>query len=265
MVEAFVAFSLLRSVCCRNHLCELHGEARSVHHLALGITSVHTHTLDVHLGTSSVEVLVLQFAEVAAVDGVSPLAAELLDVEVVGTHSDFFVGVEGDAYVAMLHFVVVAQPAHCLHNLSDTCLVVGTEQSGSVGNDDVLADVSLQLRELCRRTDDTFRENDVAAVVILYDAWADIRSTAVGRRVVVRDEANRRNVLLRVCLQRSIDVALLVHLNVAHALALKLLFQILGEDELLRCARHGLRLLARLRIELCVFKKSFGNIHLVVY
>ena len=180
MVEAFVAFCLLRCVGGRNHLGKLYSQARSVYHLALGITSVHTYALDVHLGTRSVEVLVLQLTEVAAVDSVSPLAAELLDVEVVGTHSDFFVGVETDANVAVLHFVVVAQPAHCLHNLSDTGLVVSAEQSGSVGNDDILADVCLQLRELCRRADDAFRENDVAAVVVLYDARADVRSTAVG-------------------------------------------------------------------------------------
>ena len=48
----------------------------------------------------------------------------------------------------------------------------------------------------------------------------------------MRDETDGRDVLLHVGFQRGVDIALLVHLHIAQTFALKLLFQILGEDEL---------------------------------
>ena len=65
----------------------------------------------------------------------------------VGAHADFFVGVEAHADVAVLYLVVVAQPAHGLHDFSNTSLVVGTEQRVAVGHDEVLSFVGKQLRE----------------------------------------------------------------------------------------------------------------------
>ena len=76
------------------------------------------------------------------------------------------------------------------------------------------------------------------------------------------DESYGRDVLLGVGLERSVDVALLVHLNIIESLALKFLFEVLGENELLGSARHCSRLLARLRVELGIVQKSFCNVHL---
>ena len=75
-----------------------------------------------------------------------------------GTHTDFLVGIESHAYVAMLNLLVVAQIAHCLNNLGNTRLVVGTEQSVSVGYDKILTNVIEQLGEFLRRGDDALRE-----------------------------------------------------------------------------------------------------------
>ena len=79
--RSLVTFGLFRSFCLRNHVLEFHSQSACVDHLALGITCMHAHALDVDLGSSSIEVLVFQVAQVAAVDGVSPVAAELLYIE----------------------------------------------------------------------------------------------------------------------------------------------------------------------------------------
>ena len=105
----------------------------------------------VDFGRGRVEVFELKVAKVAAIHRVSPLAAELLDVEVVGSHAYFLVRVEAHTYVAVLHFVVVPEPAHSLHNLCNARLVVSTQQGVPVGDYDVLTLVGKKLREfLCR-------------------------------------------------------------------------------------------------------------------
>ena len=111
---------------------------------------MHAYALDVNLCTGCVEVLVLKFAQVAAIDSISPLATKLLHIEVVSTHTNLLVWIKSHANIAMLNLVMVAQPAHSLNNLGYASLVVGSEQSGSIGNDNVLADVSLKFWEFGR-------------------------------------------------------------------------------------------------------------------
>ena len=109
---------------------------------------MHAHTLDLDLGTSGIEVLVFEVAQVAAVNGVSPVAGKLVYIEMMSSHTDLLVRVEAYTYVAVLDFVVVAQIAHRLYDFGNTSLVVGSQQSGAVCDDDVFALMGFQLREL---------------------------------------------------------------------------------------------------------------------
>ena len=147
VVETLVAFSLLRSLVLRNHILEFHSQSACIHHLALGIACMNAHALDNDLGSGSIEVLVFQIAQVAAIYGVRPVAAKFLYVEMMCTHTDFLVRIETYSDVAVLDFIVVAQIAHSLYDFSDARLVVSTQQGSTVCYDDILALVSLQLRE----------------------------------------------------------------------------------------------------------------------
>ena len=109
---------------------------------------MHAHTLDLDFGTSCIEVLVFEVAQVAAVNGVSPVAGKLVYIEMMSSHTDLLVRVEAYTYVAVLDFVVVAQIAHRLYDFCNTSLVVGSQQSGAVCDDDVFALMGFQLREL---------------------------------------------------------------------------------------------------------------------
>ena len=100
---------------------------------------MHANALDVNLCTGGIEVLVLQFAQVSAVYCVCPFAAKLLYIKVVCALTNLFVGVKGHANVAVFHLVMVAQPAHGLHNLGNSCLVVCSKECGSIGYDEVFA------------------------------------------------------------------------------------------------------------------------------
>ena len=141
MVEALVAFGGLRRLVGGEHGSELHGKAVGIDHLTFSISWMNADTTYVNLCGGGIEVLVFEFADIAAIHGISPLAAKALDIEMVCSHADFLVGIEGDAYVAMLNVVVVAEVAHCLDNLGDARFVVGTEKGVSVGDDKVLADM----------------------------------------------------------------------------------------------------------------------------
>ena len=73
----------------------------------------------------------------------------------VGTHADLLVGVEGNAYLAVLNLLMFLQIDHCLHDFGNTRLVVGSKQCGAVGHDQVLANVLQQLWKLLRTRHNT--------------------------------------------------------------------------------------------------------------
>ena len=126
VVEALIALGLLWCLFCRQHCRKLGRQTAGVHHLSLGIARMHAYTFYIYLSAGGVEVLKLQFAHVAAVHRVGPVTTELLHIKVMGTHADLLVRIEGDADVAMLHFRVVSQPAHCLDDFCNARLVVST-------------------------------------------------------------------------------------------------------------------------------------------
>ena len=153
MIESLVTLGLLGSLIAGKHRCKLDSKPVGIHHLVFGIARMHTDALDAYLGTGGIEVLKLQLAQVTAVDGISPFAAELLDIEVVGAHANLLVGIESHAYVTVLHLLMVAQPAHGLYDLGNASLVVGSQQGCSVGHDEVFAHVIEQLGELLGTAD----------------------------------------------------------------------------------------------------------------
>ena len=185
MVETLVAFSLLRSLVLRNHVLEFHSQSACIHHLSLGIARMNAHALDDDLGSGSIEVLVFQVAQVAAIYGVSPVAAKLLYVEMMCTHTDFLVRIETYADISVLDFVVVAQIAHSLYDFSDARLVVSTQQGSTVCHDDILSLVSLQLWESLNARDDARAQLDVVAVIVLDDARFYILSAGIRRCIHV--------------------------------------------------------------------------------
>ena len=176
--ETLVALRRLGSFVLRQGGNELVGDEAGVQHLALGIAGVHITAAYGYFGTGGVEVLVLQFAHLAAVHRVGPCATEPLHVEPVGPHADFLVGVEGDAHSSVLHFGVLLQPGHGRHYLGNAGLVVGPQQRRPVRHDEVFAHVLLQFGELADACHDAllFVQHDVAALIVPDDARPHVPS-----------------------------------------------------------------------------------------
>ena len=151
MVETLIAFRRLRTLILWKHCYKLGCQNTGVQHLVLGVAGVNANALDGNFGRGSVEVLKLQLTHVAAVHRVGPLAAETLYVEVVGTHPDFLVRVEGHADFAVLYFLVFLQIDHRLNYLGNARLVVGTQQCCAIGHNQVFTYMTQQLRKFLGR------------------------------------------------------------------------------------------------------------------
>ena len=147
----------------------------------------------------------------------------------VGTAPYFLIGIETNANVAMLNLVVVAQETHGLHNLGNAGFVVGTQQSGTISDDNVFANMRLQLGKFGHRRDLPGRERDVVAVIIPNDARLHVLATGIRTRVIMRNKTDGGHLFLGVSFQGGVDITHLVHLDIAQALVLKLFFQVAGK------------------------------------
>ena len=198
-------------------------------------------TLYVHLGAGGIEVLVFQFAYFASVHGIGPFAAELCYIEQMGACAYLLVGVEGDANLPVLNLGVSHQIGHGGDYLGDARLVVGTQEGGSVGNDEVLAHMVFQFGELFYACCDArcLVQNDVCSVIVVDDTGFYVGSATVGARVHMGNKADGRDLSVGVGRQGGIDVCMLVHLHLLHAEGFELVLQIACQYILLLRTRAG--------------------------
>jgi hypothetical protein len=115
-----------------------------VHHDVLRPAGVDRHAVDLKHGGIGAEGLAINLAgSIRAVEGVGrsrrPRCARSSLRHAAG---DFLVGIEADADFAVGDFRVPKQVTHGGHDGGDAGLVVGAEQGGAAGGDDVVADGS---------------------------------------------------------------------------------------------------------------------------
>ena len=141
VIEALIAFGGFWCFVFGQHLGKLRSQCIGIDHLAFCISWVYAHSLDCDFGRSGIEVFKFQFAHITTVHGVCPFASKLLYIEVMGAHTDFFIGVESHSDLAVLNLFVFLQINHGLYDFGNTRLVVCTEQSVSVCHNEVFAHV----------------------------------------------------------------------------------------------------------------------------
>ncbi len=144
-----------------------------------------------------------------AVHGIAEIGAELVQVDLVDAVADLLVRREQDLDRAVLDLWIADQEMRRIHDLGEPGLVVGAEQGGAVGGDDVVADLVGEYLGTRRRGSPAGvgREHDVAAAIILHDLRPDVPAGAVGRGVHVRAEADHRHRLVGVGRNRRVDIA----------------------------------------------------------
>ena len=125
--EALVALRMGGCLVGRQQVHETVGYQLRVFHLLVPIPGVYVHAVEGDLCFGGVEVLVLQFAYGAAVDGVSKICPEFRYVKVVGSLADLFVGRETDTYLAVLDFGMCLQVLYGAHDSGHAGFVVGSQ------------------------------------------------------------------------------------------------------------------------------------------
>ena len=218
--------------------------------------------MDGDSGRCGVEVLVLDAAHVAAIDGVGEVCAEARDVEERSALADLLIGGKGDAELAVGQ-LLLDKGLGGGQDLSDAGFIVSAQQGGAVGGDESLALQLLQEGEGGGLHDHAGAgQGDIAAVVVLVEDGLDVLAGSVGGGVHVGDEAQRG--LLLVALgggDAAVDVAVLVHKGVLNADGFHLFHQQVGEVKFPCGRRMGAGLGVRGGVYFGIFQQSLVSTH----
>ena len=150
-----------------------------------------------------------------AVEGVGRGTAEAVEVEVIGPCADLLVGVEADPDPPVRELRVLLQVRDGRDDLGDPGLVVGAEERRPVGGDELVADVVGERRALLGvERDLRVAGQRQAAALVGDDLRLHVLARHVRERVHVREEADRRHLVLDRRGQRRRHVAVLVEVDV---------------------------------------------------
>src|SRR5579884_292623 len=231
-----------------------------VHELSLRPPGMDRTAVDAQAHLRAGERLRLQLAGGRAVDGVARSGAEALDGEVHDAAADLLVRVERDLHGAVRDLRLRGEMGDRGHDLGHAGLVVGSEQRRPVGRDQLVPDVVRELRRLLRADRLTrVAERDLAAPVA-QALRRDAPPAHLARRVDVREERDRRHLVLHRGRECRGHVAVLVERRVGEAQPLELVAEEPQQHELALGARVRVRLLVGLRIETDVAEEALGRV-----
>ena len=157
---------------------------------------------------------------------------------------------------------ILNQEPRRIHDLGEAGLVVGPQQRGAVGRDDVVADLVGE-RGMVGGADHLGgigRQHDVAALVIPHDLRLDVGAGAIRRSVHVRAEADHRHLLVGIGRDRRIDIAVLVEMGVCEPDRLQLRSQQAAQILLLLGGRAGRRGRIGLGVDHDIAQEALGDI-----
>ena len=166
---------------------ELRRHIPGVDHDPLGRARVDAAAPEQDGGVGGVEGLVLVVPKIVPVQGVGHLGPEAIQVQIPSEAPHLLVGSEGQGDGPVGELRVFQQMLRHGHDRGDGGLVVAAQQGGAVGEDQILAHVVLQVRELPGGHDDALLpvQQDVPAVVVLQYPRPAVSAGGVGGRVHV--------------------------------------------------------------------------------
>ena len=172
---------------------DLTRHAQGVDELAVGLTGMDVDAAHVNPDLNRREALVLDLAQIRAVQRVGEGGAKRLDVEPRRAHPDLLVGRESHAQGRPWQLRVGGQVRDRGDDLGHAGLVVGAEQRVAAGGDDVVTALVRQLGHRLRvQSRAGPRELDDPAVVAVVHDRLDAGTRGVGGCVHVGDQAHHR-------------------------------------------------------------------------
>ena len=265
VIEALVALGVLRALEGGDHLLELGSHGNCVDHDVLGAAGVNHDTLEVDVGVSCVEALVVELAESLAIDGVAVSCTEFVQVKQACSVTNLLVGDKRNLERRMSELRVVAQALEQSTDLSHTGLIVSGKQRGAVGTDDVHAHEILEVRDLLLGGSDSLAVDDTGdqvTALVVDDVRFDARGGRIDDGIQVRAEHQRGSRLGALgCGEGAGDVGVLVDGDVGAAQRLELFAQVASHLVLSRRGRgDGVVLGVGLGVNLHVTHEALGDI-----
>ena len=265
VVEALVSLGVLRALEGRDHLLELGSHGDCVDHDVLGATGVNHNALEVDVGVSCIEALVVELSEGLAVDGVAVSCAEFVQVKQACTVTDLLVRDKRNLERRMSELRVVAQALEQGADLSHTGLIVSGKQRGAVGANDVHAHEILEVRDLLLGGSDGLAIDDAGdqvTALVVDNVRLDARGRRVDDGVQVRAKHQRGSGLGALgCGEGAGYVGMLVDSDVGAAQRLELFAQVASHLVLSRCGRRdGVVVGVGLGVNLHVAHEALGDI-----
>ena len=180
-------------------------------------------------------------------------------------HSDFFVGIECNANVAVLDFGMCLQIFDGADNFGNAGFIVGAKQGGAIGYHQVVTHEIVHFGELLWVEHDGFFfvEHNFSAF-ILHHARVHVMSAHIRRSVEVSDKADGGHFFVGVGRQCGHQIAIIVERNVAQAHPLQLFFELLCKHHLPGSGRREVGEFVTLRVILHILEKSVYYFHIVM-
>jgi hypothetical protein len=173
----------------------LRRQAQRIDQLPLGPPRMHLHAAHGQDHLERAERLVLELAQIRAVEGVGAARAEARDVEQRRALADLLVRSESDPERRPRQLGMGGEIGHCGHDLRHSRLVVGPEQGVAARRDDVMAGLAGQLGHPGRIEDGAVAwQREHAPVVVAVDDRLDAFARRIRAGVHVRDQADREPV-----------------------------------------------------------------------
>lgn len=192
--------------------------------MSLAVPGMDAETVDGNVRHGGVEGLVFKVRDIAAVQGVGKVRAESLHIKVAGHPGRSpRPGVKPKQILPGSLFR--QQFFHRLEDDGHAGLVIGAQQRGAVGADQILAHKLGKLREPGRLHDDVqfLVEDDIPALIV-NDLGLDVLSGEIRRGVHMGNEADGRQMLAsRRSGNGGVDIARLVHKGIVDAQAMEFL------------------------------------------
>ena len=181
--------------------------------------------------------------------------------------TNLLIGVKCNANLSMLNFRMCLKISHSSYNLGNTGLVICSQKSVSIGNNDIITLIILNLGEIGNLKHDIvfFIKYNVTTLIILYDTWLNITTAHVGACIKVCNETHHRHILIAVCRKRCIQITLFVENDILKAHILKLLLKITSKDELAFGCWNNSCIVARLCIESHILEETLKHIFFHIF
>ena len=143
MEKALVALCMLRTVKYRHKRFQLTRDTCRIYHFVFGRAGMDRCPCYGYACGRSIEILVFDLADRAAVNSISVIRTEICDVKAVGSSSDLLVRRECNTHIPV-RLSAFLETYHRIHYLRDTGFVVCAEKRRAVRNDNVVSDISFK-------------------------------------------------------------------------------------------------------------------------